>query len=343
MADRSSRPAPQPASHPGASRAADHRAAGEPPVGPGPDRVSAGDAPLHGAPGALPLRAGQAHLAGPCHRTGASAATNTRHPGDLVHVDIKKLGRIPDGGGHRASAGPQPAGQQQDRYGFEPPPGYAYLHNAVDDHSRLAYTEILADEKKETAAGFWERANAFFESCGITVKRVLTDNGSCYRSHAFTKTPWARTSSTNAPARTGLRPTARSNATTAPCSRNGPTPEPYRLRSRTRRRFRRPGSIPTITTEATPHSKVSHQPAASPTSLVTTASAHISGWRWSCALASGAAGHAPGCCPASCRTFRPLWRSLRWRGGSDGTARLAVLGASRSGLFQQSSTKEMTP
>lgn len=64
-------------------------------------------------------------------------------------------------------------------------PGYAYLHNAVDDHSRFAYTEILEDEKKETAAGFWKRANEALNAAGITVKRVLTDNGSCYRSHAF--------------------------------------------------------------------------------------------------------------------------------------------------------------
>lgn len=64
-------------------------------------------------------------------------------------------------------------------------PGYAYLHNAVDDHSRFAYTEILVDEKKEAAAGFWERANGAFNAAGVTVKRVLTDNGSCYRSHAF--------------------------------------------------------------------------------------------------------------------------------------------------------------
>jgi transposase InsO family protein len=75
-------------------------------------------------------------------------------------VDIKKLGRILSG-------------------------GYAFLHNAVDDHSRLAYTEILTDEKKATAAGFWARANAYFESHGITAKRVLTDNGSCYRSYSF--------------------------------------------------------------------------------------------------------------------------------------------------------------
>lgn len=100
------------------------------------------------------------------------------HPGDLVHVDIKKLGRIPDGGGHRALG--RQAGRKN-RSGV----GYSYLHHAVDDHSRLAYSEILGDEKKETAAAFWKRANTFFADAGITVRRVLTDNGSCYRSHAF--------------------------------------------------------------------------------------------------------------------------------------------------------------
>lgn len=105
-------------------------------------------------------------------------------PGDLIHVDIKKLGRIPDGGGHRvmdrAAGNRNKTGTAANRR-----PGYAYLHNAVDDHSRFAYTEILEDEKKETAAGFWDRANEAFNAVGITVKRVLTDNGSCYRSHAF--------------------------------------------------------------------------------------------------------------------------------------------------------------
>jgi transposase InsO family protein len=99
-------------------------------------------------------------------------------PGDLVHVDIKKLGRIPDGGGHRKLG--RQAGRRN-RAGV----GYAYLHHAVDDHSRLAYSEILNDEKRETAAEFWVRANAFFGGHGITVKRVLTDNGSCYRSKLF--------------------------------------------------------------------------------------------------------------------------------------------------------------
>jgi transposase InsO family protein len=101
-------------------------------------------------------------------------------PGDLVHVDIKKLGRIPDGGGHRIHG--RAAGK---KISASTRPGYAFLHNAVDDHSRLAYTEILTDERKETAAAFWVRANAWFAAAGITVARVLTDNGSCYRSAAF--------------------------------------------------------------------------------------------------------------------------------------------------------------
>jgi transposase InsO family protein len=100
-------------------------------------------------------------------------------PGDLVHVDVKKLGRIPDGGGHRTLG--RQAGKRDRRAGV----GYSFLHSAIDDHSRLVYSEILTDEKKETAAGFWERANAFFAGEGITVARVMTDNGSCYRSHLF--------------------------------------------------------------------------------------------------------------------------------------------------------------
>ncbi|KAF0646050.1 transposase [Streptomyces fradiae ATCC 10745 = DSM 40063] len=99
-------------------------------------------------------------------------------PGELVHVDIKKLGNIPDGGGHKT------LGRQAGRK-TKSGVGYSYIHTAVDDHSRLAYSEILADEKRETATTFWQRAHAYFASCGITVQRVLTDNGSCYRSHAW--------------------------------------------------------------------------------------------------------------------------------------------------------------
>ncbi len=99
-------------------------------------------------------------------------------PGELVHVDIKKLGNIPDGGGHHA-LGRQAGRKTRSKV------GYSYLHNAVDDHSRLAYSEILPDERKETAAAFWTRANEFFTRAGITVRRVMTDNGACYKSH-----PW---------------------------------------------------------------------------------------------------------------------------------------------------------
>ncbi|MEW2085671.1 IS481 family transposase [Streptomyces sp. NPDC005283] len=99
-------------------------------------------------------------------------------PGDLVHVDIKKLGNIPDGGGHKVLG--RAAGRKN-----RASAGMSFLHNAVDDHSRLAYSEILTDEKKETAVGFWQRAHAYFTSCGITVQRVLTDNGSCYKSHLW--------------------------------------------------------------------------------------------------------------------------------------------------------------
>ncbi|MGW1809631.1 IS481 family transposase [Streptomyces sp. NPDC002078] len=96
-------------------------------------------------------------------------------PGELVHVDVKKLGNIPDGGGHKVLG--RPAGRKNRTNA-----GYSYLHTAVDDHSRLAYSEIHADEKKGTATAFWTRAHAFFTQAGITVERVLTDNGSCYRS-----------------------------------------------------------------------------------------------------------------------------------------------------------------
>jgi Integrase core domain len=94
-------------------------------------------------------------------------------------VDVKKLGRIPDGGGHKMLG--RAHGRRDRRRGQ----GYWYIHNAVDDHTRLAYSELLTDERQDTAAAFWQRANAYFTSAGITVQRVLTDNGSCYRSHAF--------------------------------------------------------------------------------------------------------------------------------------------------------------
>ena len=108
-------------------------------------------------------------------------------PGDLIHVDVKKLGRIPAGGGWRihgrGSAQHQATERAKTVKNGAARAGYVYLHTAIDDHSRLAYTEELLDEKGVTAAGFWARAVKFFKRHGI--RRVLTDNGACYRSFAF--------------------------------------------------------------------------------------------------------------------------------------------------------------
>ena len=102
-------------------------------------------------------------------------------PGELVHVDTKKLGRIPTGGGWRVH-GRHRRGPQSKK---AVPIGYAFVHSAVDAYSRLAYSEVLADEQAATAAAFWARAAAFFATMGIVAERVLTDNGSCYRSRQF--------------------------------------------------------------------------------------------------------------------------------------------------------------
>lgn len=103
-------------------------------------------------------------------------------PGELIHVDIKKLGRIPKGGGWRVHGrAARPSNHQTRKAAI----GYAFIHSAVDGYSRLAYSEVLTDEQATTATAFWERAEAFFRNHTITVERVITDNGPCYRSHQF--------------------------------------------------------------------------------------------------------------------------------------------------------------
>ena len=102
-------------------------------------------------------------------------------PGELVHIDVKKLGRIPAGGGHKV-IGRQAGDHKRDRRRGV---GYAYLHTAIDDYSRIAYTEVLADESGPTAAGFWRRAEAWLRARGVIVERVLTDNHFSYGGRLF--------------------------------------------------------------------------------------------------------------------------------------------------------------
>ena len=99
-------------------------------------------------------------------------------PGELVHMDVKKLGRIPDGGGWKAHG--REMGRSSERRAN--PVGYDYVHSLVDDHSRLAYSEVLADEKGTTCAAFLERAIDYFATHGITrIERLMTDNAWAYR------------------------------------------------------------------------------------------------------------------------------------------------------------------
>jgi len=115
------------------------------------------------------------------------------HPGSLIHVDVTKFGNIPDGGGHRfvtrqeskrnANATAHRTGQRGRRY--RPQIGTAFLHTVIDDHSRVAYVEICDDETAATAIGVLQRAVTWFAQRGVIIERVLSDNGSAYRSHAW--------------------------------------------------------------------------------------------------------------------------------------------------------------
>jgi transposase InsO family protein len=105
---------------------------------------------------------------------------HTDRPGELVHVDVKKLGRIPPGGGWRAHGRANVVHHGRTRVGYD------FIHSAIDAHSRLAYSEVLPNENGATSAAFWTRAQHWFAEHGITVEAVLTDNAKAYTvSHAF--------------------------------------------------------------------------------------------------------------------------------------------------------------
>ena len=196
------------------------------------------------------------------HLLRASRSTAVRyerdHPGELVHMDVKKLGRIPDGGGWRA------LGQSELNHRSRLTKtrlGYDYVHSLVDDHSRLAYSEILPDEKGPTCADFLARAIDYFAAHGITrIERLMTDNAWAYRwslrelceAHAIKQVfirphcPWQN---------------GKVERSTAPCRPNGPI---GRSSSATRQEPLplHPGSSTTTLNDATAHSADStHQPA----------------------------------------------------------------------------------
>ena len=189
----------------------------------------------------------------------ASKTTAVRYerarPGELVHMDVKKIGRIPDGGGWRAHG--RQMGSTGARNGATV--GFDYVHSLVDDHSRLAYSEIHHDEKADTCAAFFARAVDYFAAHGIDrIERVMTDNAWSYR-HGKPSPPSSPTSApaTSSSSRTAPGRTARSNASTAPCRPSGPTgrssppttnaPPPWHH-----------GSTTTTTDDATAPSEASH-------------------------------------------------------------------------------------
>jgi transposase InsO family protein len=112
--------------------------------------------------------------------TGQVVRYQRQQPGELVHLDVKKQGRIPDGGGHRIHGRGCRRGGRVKQGG-----GYDFIHAAIDDCSRVAYLEVHPDEHAGTVAGFATRALAYYAALGVPVQRVLTDNGNGYRSSAF--------------------------------------------------------------------------------------------------------------------------------------------------------------
>jgi transposase InsO family protein len=179
LADRSSRPRRIPHRTSRATTAAivaarlEHHA--------GPVRLAAIVGVAASTVGAVLARAGMPRLADVDRLTGellrgrrhSDRRYEREHPGDLLHVDVKKLGRIPDGGGWRVH------GRREEVRGYGI--GWDYVHVAIDDHTRLAYAEVLPDERVDTCAGFLARAATWFAAHGVVVRRVLTDNAKSYR------------------------------------------------------------------------------------------------------------------------------------------------------------------
>ena len=188
------------------------------------------------------------------------------YPGSRIHVDVTKFGNIPDGGGHRFLTRQQSrangvatahrTGERGKHY--RPLIGTAFVHTVIDDHSRLAYAEICTDERAATAIGVLQRAVSWFAAHGVAVERVLSDNGSAYRSYAW-RDACAELEIT--PKRTRpYRPQTngkieRFHRTLADgWATHGSTNQPNNAMPRYR-----PGSTSTITTASTPPSEAVHR------------------------------------------------------------------------------------
>jgi hypothetical protein len=188
-------------------------------------------------------------------------------PGAMIHVDVKKLGNIPDGGGWRY------VGRQQGKQNRAATPskprsshrnpliGTAYVHTVIDDHSRVAYAEIHSNETATTAVGVLKRAVSWFAARGVTVERVLSDNGSAYKSHLWRDTCREWASRQRRPGPTARRPTERSNASTEPSPTGGPS-NASTPRNQPAETPSRHGCTTTITTDPTPQSEATRPSAA---------------------------------------------------------------------------------
>ena len=163
-----------------------------------------------------------------------------RHGGELLHIDVKKLARIGKPG-HRIHG---------DRTTRTRGIGWEYVHVCVDDATRLAYVEVLPDERASSCVAFLTRAVAHYQALGLRVQQVLTDNGNGYRSSLHAITCAISGSATSAPGPTDHAPTAKPNASSAHSSTAGPTPASTTAQPN-EQQHSQPGSTSTITADHT--------------------------------------------------------------------------------------------
>ena len=188
-------------------------------------------------------RNGVSRLAHADRATGIPVRYVRERPGELVHIDVKRLGRVPDGGGHRMLG---------DVARHRRPVGYDYLHVAIDDATRVAYVAVRPDERAASTISFVREAVQFFADQGAHVERVMTDNAWTYVQSPRLAALFAELGGvTCAPGHVGRRPTARPSASSAPSSMRGPAPG---CSDQTTSAWRRcpPGSMPRIDDVPTP-------------------------------------------------------------------------------------------